>query len=34
VKAFGRDVVYSGEGGSIPIVPEFERVLGEPVLLM
>jgi acetylornithine deacetylase/succinyl-diaminopimelate desuccinylase-like protein len=33
-KAFGREVVYSGEGGSIPIVPEFERVLGAPVLLM
>jgi acetylornithine deacetylase/succinyl-diaminopimelate desuccinylase-like protein len=33
-KAFGRDPVYSGEGGSIPIVPEFERVLGAPVLLM
>ena len=33
-KAFGRDVVYAGTGGSIPIVPEFERVLGAPVLLM
>lgn len=32
--AFGRDVVYAGEGGSIPIVPEFERVLGAPALLM
>jgi acetylornithine deacetylase/succinyl-diaminopimelate desuccinylase-like protein len=32
--AFGRDVVYAGQGGSIPIVPEFERVLGAPVLLM
>jgi acetylornithine deacetylase/succinyl-diaminopimelate desuccinylase-like protein len=32
--AWGRDVVYAGEGGSIPIVPEFENVLGAPVLLM
>jgi acetylornithine deacetylase/succinyl-diaminopimelate desuccinylase-like protein len=32
--AFGRDVIYAGEGGSIPIVPEFERVLGAPALLM
>jgi acetylornithine deacetylase/succinyl-diaminopimelate desuccinylase-like protein len=32
--AYGRDVVYAGEGGSIPIVSEFERVLGAPVLLM
>jgi acetylornithine deacetylase/succinyl-diaminopimelate desuccinylase-like protein len=32
--AFGRDVVFAGEGGSIPIVPEFERVLGAPALLM
>jgi acetylornithine deacetylase/succinyl-diaminopimelate desuccinylase-like protein len=32
--AFGSDVVYAGQGGSIPIVPEFERVLGAPVLLM
>jgi acetylornithine deacetylase/succinyl-diaminopimelate desuccinylase-like protein len=32
--AFGRPVVYAGEGGSIPIVPEFESVLGAPVLLM
>jgi acetylornithine deacetylase/succinyl-diaminopimelate desuccinylase-like protein len=23
--AWGRDVAYAGEGGSIPIVPEFER---------
>jgi acetylornithine deacetylase/succinyl-diaminopimelate desuccinylase-like protein len=30
----GSDVVYAGEGGSIPIVPEFEEVLGAPVLLM
>jgi len=33
-KAFGRAPVYAGEGGSIPIVPAFERVLGAPVLLM
>ncbi|MEJ2503974.1 MAG: dipeptidase [Gemmatimonadota bacterium] len=32
--AWDRDVVYAGEGGSIPIVPEFERVLDAPVLLM
>ena len=33
-QAFGRKPVYAGEGGSIPIVPEFERVLDAPVLLM
>jgi acetylornithine deacetylase/succinyl-diaminopimelate desuccinylase-like protein len=33
-KAFGKKPVYAGEGGSIPIVNEFERVLGAPVLLM
>lgn len=32
--AFGRDITFAGEGGSIPIVPEFEKVLGAPVLLM
>jgi len=32
--AWGRDPVYAGEGGSIPIVSDFERVLGAPVLLM
>jgi len=32
--AFDAPVVYAGEGGSIPIVPEFERILGAPVLLM
>lgn len=32
--AFGRKPVYAGEGGSIPIVSDFERVLGAPVLLM
>ncbi len=33
-RAFGRAPVYAGEGGSIPIVSAFERVLGAPVLLM
>ncbi|MBI4409230.1 MAG: dipeptidase [Gemmatimonadetes bacterium] len=33
-RAFGRPPVYAGEGGSIPIVPEFEETLGAPVLLM
>ena len=33
-RAFGKKPVYAGEGGSIPIVPEFERVLDAPVLLM
>lgn len=33
-KAFGKKPVYSGSGGSIPIVPEFERVLQAPALLM
>ncbi len=32
--AFGTAPVFAGEGGSIPIVDEFERVLGAPVLLM
>jgi acetylornithine deacetylase/succinyl-diaminopimelate desuccinylase-like protein len=32
--AWDRDVVYAGEGGSIPIVPQFEQVLDAPVLLM
>ncbi|HSJ26024.1 MAG TPA: dipeptidase [Longimicrobiales bacterium] len=32
--AFGADITYAGEGGSIPIVPEFEKILGAPVLLM
>jgi acetylornithine deacetylase/succinyl-diaminopimelate desuccinylase-like protein len=32
--AWGEAVVYAGEGGSIPIVPEFEAVLAAPVLLM
>ncbi|MFP4623139.1 MAG: dipeptidase [Gemmatimonadota bacterium] len=32
--AWDAEVVYAGEGGSIPIVPEFEAVLEAPVLLM
>jgi len=32
--AWGKDVVYAGEGGSIPIVPEFEEVLGAPAILL
>jgi acetylornithine deacetylase/succinyl-diaminopimelate desuccinylase-like protein len=33
-RAYGQKTVYAGEGGSIPIVYEFEKVLGAPVLLM
>ncbi len=32
--AFGRDPVITGEGGSIPVVGDFERILGTPVLLV
>ena len=32
--AFGREPVVTGEGGSIPVVGDFERILGAPVLLM
>ncbi len=32
--AFGRDPVIIGEGGSIPVVSDLERVLGAPVLLV
>jgi acetylornithine deacetylase/succinyl-diaminopimelate desuccinylase-like protein len=32
--AFGRAPVITGEGGSIPVVGDFERILGTPVLLM
>jgi acetylornithine deacetylase/succinyl-diaminopimelate desuccinylase-like protein len=32
--AFGRDPVITGEGGSIPVVGDFQRILGAPVLLM
>lgn len=31
---FGRDPLITGEGGSLPIVPEFERILRAPVLLV
>lgn len=32
--AFGRAPVITGEGGSIPVVSDFERLLGAPVLLV
>ncbi len=32
--AFGVAPVVTGEGGSIPVVGDFERILGAPVLLM
>lgn len=32
--AFGTPAVITGEGGSIPVVGDFERILGAPVLLM
>jgi acetylornithine deacetylase/succinyl-diaminopimelate desuccinylase-like protein len=32
--AFGTTPVVTGEGGSIPVVGDFERILGAPVLLM
>jgi acetylornithine deacetylase/succinyl-diaminopimelate desuccinylase-like protein len=32
--AFGREPVITGEGGSIPVVGDFERLLRAPVLLM
>ena len=32
--AFGKEPVITGEGGSIPVVGDFERILGAPVLLM
>lgn len=34
IKAFGAAPVLAGEGGSIPIVCDFERVLGAPALLV
>ena len=34
LKAFGSAPVLAGDGGSIPIVGEFERILDAPVLLM
>lgn len=33
-KAFGKAPVFGGSGGSIPIVPEFERILKAPAMLM
>jgi acetylornithine deacetylase/succinyl-diaminopimelate desuccinylase-like protein len=33
-RAFGRQPVLAGEGGSIPVVGDFQRILGAPVLLM
>ncbi|MBT8398250.1 MAG: dipeptidase [Gemmatimonadetes bacterium] len=33
-KAFGTDPVLTGEGGSIPIVVDFQEILEAPVLLM
>jgi acetylornithine deacetylase/succinyl-diaminopimelate desuccinylase-like protein len=32
--AFGREPVITGEGGSIPVVNDFARILGAPVLLI
>ena len=32
--AFGRAPVLAGEGGSIPVVGDFQRILGAPVILM
>jgi acetylornithine deacetylase/succinyl-diaminopimelate desuccinylase-like protein len=33
-RAFGAAPVLTGEGGSIPVVGDFQRILGAPVLLM
>jgi acetylornithine deacetylase/succinyl-diaminopimelate desuccinylase-like protein len=33
-RAFGREPVLAGEGGSIPVVGDFQQILGAPVLLM
>ena len=32
--AFGKSPVIVGEGGSIPVVGDFQRILGAPVLLV
>jgi len=32
--AFGKEPVITGEGGSIPVVGDFERILGTPVALI
>jgi acetylornithine deacetylase/succinyl-diaminopimelate desuccinylase-like protein len=33
-EAFGREPVITGEGGSIPVVGDFQRILKAPVLLI
>lgn len=33
-ETFGREPVVTGEGGSIPVVGDFQRILGTPVLLI
>ena len=33
-RVFGREPVITGEGGSIPVVNDFARILGAPVLLV
>lgn len=33
-RTFGREPVLTGEGGSIPIVSDFEEILGAPVILL
>jgi len=33
-ESFGREPVITGEGGSIPVVGDFARILGAPVLLI
>src|SRR5688500_6323346 len=33
-QSFGREPVITGEGGSIPVVGDFTRILGAPVLLV
>ncbi len=33
-RAFGKAPVLAGEGGSIPVVDDFRRILGSPVLLL
>jgi acetylornithine deacetylase/succinyl-diaminopimelate desuccinylase-like protein len=33
-EAFEKEPVIVGEGGSIPVVGDFERILGAPVLLV
>jgi len=32
--AFGKEPVITGEGGSIPVVGDFQKILGAPVLLV